>query len=258
MSQLNRRNALATLATLPALSVPAVAAAATPHPDAELLALGKQLEATQDTLATVNLDTDARESAYMARRVPMPDVCRPQPGGERALGASFREGIRHDGFFSPSQIKELRSLKEQHVAALAREHERSFPDICGRGRFIERASEVIRAYDEWKPNDDALQRETGADRIDDDTGAAVSAVIDIEIKIMETLAHTLDGVAVKARAAFAFWGEDSRDNRVLSEQPVEVRIDKNGGYRISSDLVLWHLVRDILVMHQRLAIQRRV
>ncbi len=43
MSDLNRKTALTTIATLPALAVPAIAAV-TPHPDADLLELGRQFD----------------------------------------------------------------------------------------------------------------------------------------------------------------------------------------------------------------------
>jgi hypothetical protein len=44
MSQLNRRNALTAVASLPVLAAPAVAIAAADSPDAELIALGREFD----------------------------------------------------------------------------------------------------------------------------------------------------------------------------------------------------------------------
>jgi hypothetical protein len=203
MSKLNRRNALALVASLPALGVPAAVAAAASHPDAELIALGDELAASQKAVTAICDRHSRLHKQYEARRAPLPAVCCWRLGDEEIIGSVQKEHYRDDGMILPHAIKRLRELGPEREAWDVQHLFGGDTRIIRimRTNDLDRAREIVAAYDEWHAADQVLQAEFGMENWDDETAAAMddqSAILD---EITATPAHTLEGVKVKARAA---------------------------------------------------------
>src|ERR1700737_1576798 len=96
MSMLNRRNALALVATLPALAAPA-AVAAMGSPDAELLNLGEQLNRVIADYKAQQLMDREQSSAYGAEVERVTGIARkdaPGPDWENPAWVAYHEAQR--------------------------------------------------------------------------------------------------------------------------------------------------------------------
>jgi hypothetical protein len=178
MSQPNRRNALALVATLPALAVPA-AVAAMDSPDAELMALGREF----DRLALVLNDCFRRSSAAYdqakAMMIEAPDALRPKVG-------DMDVGLR------PPECSNVGDGLYGHF------------DVPGYIRGIDhpRAREIVQAYDLWKASEERAYERSGHNEIHREIELHHQAIDPIMEQIIALPAHTIEGMKVKARVTF--------------------------------------------------------
>jgi hypothetical protein len=175
----SRRNALALVATLPALAVPA-AVAAMGSPDAELIALGREF----DRLALVINDCFRRSSAAYdqakAMMIEAPDALRPKVG-------DMEVGLR------PPECSNVGDGLYGHF------------DVSGYIRGIDhlRAREIVRDYDLWNASQESWAYErSGCNDIGREIDTHYEAIKPIEQRIIALPARTIEGMKVKARVTF--------------------------------------------------------
>ena len=241
MSKTSRRAVLAGAATLPALSLPALANG--PHPDAELLALKPEWQQALDEADALTERHSAESDAYNAVRAPMPDACRPRPSDVDGLGPDFNaESTKHDdSYFAGYYVDRFRTLGETRLEdSVARGHDGTIL-IRRVERNVDRArvEEIITAFDEWNAKDKALRLQYQIDLHDDDGDEVYGAVTDLEDEIMAMPAHTLEGLAFKVTVALY----EIDCSRSLAEAETK-ECDGPTGYLLS-------LARDILAMRTR-------
>jgi hypothetical protein len=174
----SRRNALALVATLPALAAPA-AVAAMGSPDAELMALGREF----DRLALVINDCFRRSSAAYdqakAMTIEASGALRPKVGDMEA-------GLR------PPECSNVGDGLYGHL------------DVSGYIRGIDhpRAREIVQAYDLWKASLEPAYERSGFNEIHREIELHHQAIDPIMEQIIALPAHTIEGMKVKARVTF--------------------------------------------------------
>jgi hypothetical protein len=174
----SRRNALALVATLPALAAPA-AVAAMGSPDAELTALGREF----DRLALVLNNCFRRSSAAYdqakAMMMEAPDALRPKVG-------DMEVGLR------PPKCSNVGDGLYGHF------------DVSGYIRLIDhpRAREIVQAYDLWNASKERAYERSDFNEIHREIESHNEAIDLISDRIIALPAHTIEGMKVKARVSF--------------------------------------------------------
>lgn len=184
---INRRAALA--AAPAAMAFAGSAGASALNPDADLLELGR--------LRAMLIADEEAEEAEWHRRLdlvdatipPFPDVLLTAPkdingvvyqsGGERMTGLD---------------VAEFRRLRDDFLA---------HPSFNGPSHlaYIERANEVIEAWETWTARNDAVHVETGAREQGVLLDEIVAAIDVIEARIINLRATTISGLRIKAEVA---------------------------------------------------------
>jgi hypothetical protein len=178
MSTTTRRNALALVATLPALAAPA-AVAAMGSPDAELIALGREFDRLALVLNDCFRRSDAAYDQAKAMMIKAPDALRPKVGDRQA-------GLR------PPKCSNVGDGLYGHF------------DISGYIHSIDhpRAREIVQAYDLWNACREPAYERSGFNEIHREIESHSEAMDPISDRIIVLPAHTIEGMKVKARVSF--------------------------------------------------------
>lgn len=174
--------------------------------DAELLALGDKLKIAQQAVDAVSARHSADNERYQERRPPFPEVCRPRPSDDQAIGLRDRDRTP-DGevlFYTVDRLRQLGPTRtEMRVEEVAGGSLLSKVEVPN---DLDRVREFVQAYDEWLARHKALSDEYGMGAWDEEIGEACDACCTLQRLISSTPAHTLDGMKVKAWAALCYEG----------------------------------------------------
>ncbi len=251
---LSRRSFLAasgaTLAATTAVAVPAaLARAAEPDPDAELLALADEWKAACVRFAQAADVLAAAETRYFAAKPEFPDACNRQSGDPALnLCASFNVGKPYDR----SEIEELRKHgRKRAFYELLTAEERTRLGLPTDALEIQRlepwpeaqarADEIISAWDKYHADVERAHEESGVEAAEQVENEAMDEMDDIRDRIAQTRAHTLKGLLIKAQMA------ESQPVSVLGPtKDLESRITHGGS---TPDVIGLSLVVDVLSMN---------
>lgn len=189
MTATSRRALLSAFAAFPAVALPV--AAASSHPDAELLELGRQ-HAAAGAVYDGQTEAAALAEKQAEVEVPPPPVILPD-----------------DWYTSPRDAGQSYTLSaiERWRAGLARDDIGLSP--ASMARFRQRGAAVVAAWDNRLAlREDARQRHDCAS-LDEAADAAGVAHYGLERRIFATPARTPDGLRVKAQIAVHILGEES-------------------------------------------------
>lgn len=224
-TSIDRRAVLAGAATLPALAVLASAgsdldpaAAAEPHPDAELLELEHRFLELRSEEDRLEAEQERLRHTSEKRTPTMPRELRVRRSDER-MDFHFHG---NDGFIDGGDIDALRGrkmmrhvMREQKPADLLPEAVALYRKIHGRLPMEcvgyepwpakqRRADEIVAAYDRWIAASCAIDEELGLPAIDAQIESVTMQIKSVVTRTAGIQAATIDGLRAKAR--MAYWG----------------------------------------------------
>jgi hypothetical protein len=211
---LSRRSFLAasgaTLAASTAVVVPAALAhAAEPDPDAELLALVEQWHEAWEHHRQLAEALDRAETRYYAMRPKFPEACNRQPG-DPALNLCSSADVGKP--YEAPDIEELRAHgRKRALVEILTPKERARLGIIsdpygGKRRdpgpeAQARAKELVSAWDKYHADMERADEESGIDAAQEAQDEALNAVDEIRDEIARTRANSPKGMLIKARLA---------------------------------------------------------
>ena len=211
-----------TLSGAAGAAVP-LALASTPHPDAELLALGERLEEMSKALLAAEDEADRLHEVYLEQLPPCPEalIWKPSDPGSGFLPLRDKEGRRVWGF-------------EQKIDRLRRFEGRGYMSAGDREHAVKRAKEIVEAYDSWSEAKAQIRDRIGYTEAVNRSEALFHQVRSLGEAIARLPAQTLAGLIVKARAVEIF-NSGVRDGDLRDDPTSDV-------------LVAGAIVRDLLAM----------
>jgi hypothetical protein len=247
-TKITRRTMLTTVASaLPAAAL-ASPSISDPHPDAELLALGQQLDEACAQFRAAGERADELRAKLKARLPAVPKAlqCRPS---DQAMGLLYG----HDGHYTKAEVDLLRSRRftKTYARAASRKYiaDERILGATEDGQIVTceapdypaqaRTHEIIAASDEWHPLEEALRRELGLDRAEDDEQATGERVTVLEQAIVASPAASIDGIRLKAQLA----------HRALIQAGAEEMYEAG----VWPHQVTWSIVRDVLALSGQMA-----
>ena len=184
--------ALASIITASA-TVPAIAGE---HPDAELLALGREWEASVDREVVANKADLAAEERYVSP--PWPDAVYWRPDEIYRSGFIFPETDEDDRPTGRHRYGHIGGAAHFRGVVRSLEGRASLDEYDA--RELARAKEIVSAFDEWEAEDTRRHQASGYEQTTAALRQEVKHNRELIWRIVRTPARTLDGIFLKARA----------------------------------------------------------